>query len=231
MAKFTPGLIIGSASGSVGGNTISRNRYGLYVRTRAIPTNPNTSYQQNVRSLMSTYSSAWSGLTNAQRLTWFTWAQGHPATDALGQKQILTGHICYVQINTRLALVGETTLDIPPVGTAPDGLTALTLTGDIGIGTFEVAFTPTPLGATEKLWINAAVVASPGINYIENLLKLCYVSQLAQTSPVTVKGYIEIRFGTLGVGQKVVVLAHVFDTATGLLSVPRRAEVVVTETS
>ena len=35
--KFTPGPTVASLSGSVGGQTYSRNRGGAYIRNRAIP--------------------------------------------------------------------------------------------------------------------------------------------------------------------------------------------------
>jgi len=228
--KFTPGILIGSASGSVGGTTVSRNHYGLYARTRATPTNPNTDYQQNVRSLLSTYSSAWQGLTDAQRIAWATWAQGHPVVDSLGQSQILTPHTAYIQLNTRLALAEEAAIDVPPIGTAPNGLTTLVLSADQGAGTFDLTFTATPLAATERLWVRGALVASAGINYVENLLKLLVVSAAAQASPLDIEAETIVRFGSLADGQKLVVLASVFDNATGLLSVPRRSEAIVETT-
>ncbi len=222
--------MIGAASGSVGGQTFSRNRYGAYVRTRAIPVNPNTIAQQNARSRLSTYSANWQNLTTAQQLSWANWANQNPITNTLGQSQALTGQAAYVGTNTRLAQATDTAILVPPINPAPTSLVSLAGTWDIGLGTYELSFTATPLAADDRLWIQAAVVNSAGIRYVKNLLRVIDISAKALPTLYDTQAATEAIFGTLVVGQVVHVWAAVFDSATGLLSVPLSTSGVVVST-
>ncbi len=228
--KFTPGPAIASASGSIGGTTFSRNRYGAYTRNRAIPVNPQTANQLAVRARLSNLSTAWGGLTVAQRLSWSEWARQNPIVDTLGQTQVLAGNAAYIQLNSRILAASAPAIDSPPIVTAPDSLLSITLDGDIGLGNFEIAFTPTPLGATESIWTMTAVTNSTGITYVTNLLRQVTISPVAQVSPLDNQIDIEARFGPLVVGQTVHQWVSVFDEDTGLLSAPLRASIVVTTT-
>lgn len=228
--KYTPGPMIGAASGSIGGNTASRNRYGAYFRTRAIPVTSTTTDALAAKSRFSTYSANWSALTAAQRLSWNNFAQTHPSTDALGQSQILTGHTVYVGLNSRLAHAGQTAIDIPPLEPDPIGLISLTGTWDIGVGNFELEFTATPLGADDLFIVRAAVVAHAGINYVENLLRVVGFSAKAQATLYDTQSLIEAKFGTLVVGDIVHIDLRVLDSATGLVSSPMKVVGTVVST-
>lgn len=228
--KFRGGSVVGQASGSVSGQTFSHNRYGPYVRNRAIPTKSMTTYALNAKALMGAASAAWRSITDAQRAAWVAWAQTNPVVDAFGEQQVLSGQAAYVQLNRRILQDGGTQIAVPPVGAGPQALTTLTSTLDIGSGTFELAFTPTPIGASYKLWVKAAVVDSAGINYVQNLLKLVGISAANQATAYDTQSLIEVRFGTLAVGQKVVWNVAVFETATGRLSGYSRTDGIVSTT-
>lgn len=230
MAKFLPGPSVGAVSGSIGGTVFSRNRYGAYTRNRAMVTRQTSNAAMNAKARLANISAAWRDETAATKLAWQTWALNNPITDALGQKQTLTGHAAYVGLNTRLHLAGQTLLTVPPIVAAPAPLTALTATWDIGAGDFELVFTPTPIGAAERLWISAAVVNSAGINYVENLMKFIKVSAAAQATDYDISADLALRFGTLTVGQKCVVDVCVLDEDTGLISTPMRVSGTIVST-
>jgi hypothetical protein len=79
------GTIMAGASGSFGGLTASHNRAGTYFRARATPTNPNTSYQQEVRSIMGALAAYWGEtLTQAQRDLWDLYALNVPKINRVG---------------------------------------------------------------------------------------------------------------------------------------------------
>lgn len=85
--------------GSVGGITYFYNRYASIVaRNRTTPTDPNTSYQQTVRTRMSAAVSAWQALTPANRLSWELYASGTPWLNALGQDVRLPGFSMYLSV-------------------------------------------------------------------------------------------------------------------------------------
>jgi len=230
MAKFTPGPMIAAASGSVGGTVFSHNRGGMYTRNRSIPVTSVTTFALNAKSRLATASAAWQNLSDAERLQWAGWALQNPVTDTLGFPRHMTGHQAYVSLNTRLAADGGVALNVPPITPAPDGLLTLVQDGDIGAGDTDATYTPTPLAATDKLWIEAAIVNSPGITNVNNLLRFCGTSAAAQASPFDDQALIETRLGTLTVGQTLHVRISVFNATTGLLSQPLTDTVVITTT-
>lgn len=227
MAIMTPGPTVAALSGSIGGTVFSHNRGGAYIRNRSIPITSGSVEAQNARARLATASTAWQGLTDAQRLAWVGWALQNPVTNALGFPRHLTGHQAYVSLNVRLAVDGISPITAPPIVPAPDGLLTLVQDADIGVGDVEAVFAASPLGATEKLWIQAAVTNSVGINNVNNLYKFCGTSSAAETTPFDDQSLIEARLGALVEGTKLHVKISVFDTDTGLLSLPLSDNVVV----
>lgn len=221
---------VANASGSLAGVVASHNRGGAYLRRRTVPVKSTTTDATNAKARLAAASSAWGALTAAQRLAWETWAATHPIVDTLGEKRILTGHQAYVQINVRILFIAGTQISDPPIAAAPDALTTLVLDADIGAGDFDVTFTPTPLAANERLWVQAAVADSPGITFVNNRYKLCVVSAAALASPLDIQSAVAGRFGTLIVGQQVFVKCSVFNGVTGLLSQPALSRATITST-
>jgi hypothetical protein len=230
MAKFTPGPMVSAISGSQGGTTFSRNPYGAYTRTRAIPTVSTTQAATNAKARFTTASQAWNGLTAAQRLSWEGWAAQNPVVDALGQQQQLKGNAAYIRINALLDYAGESPLSAPPITDPPTALTDLSQTLDIGAGTFLITFAATPLAADDVLVSRVAVVDSGGITYVQNYMRLVDFSAKAQATGLDIQTEIEAVFGTLVVGQFVHLECFVLDTATGLRSRPRKTSGVVVST-
>lgn len=227
MAKFTPGPAVAAVSGSIGGTVFSRNKGGAYMRFRAVPTTSSTDFALNAKARLSTASQAWQTLTVGQRGSWKQWALQNPITDVLGFPRALTGHQAYVSINARRAAVGDVPLAEPPIVPAPTGLLTIVQDADIGSGDTDLTFTATPLGATEAIYLEAAVTNSPGITNVNNLMRFTGITAAAATSPVDVQSLIETRLGTLIVGQTLFVRASVYDDATGLVSLPLVDNVVV----
>lgn len=217
-------------SGSMGGVVASHNRGGAYLRARAIPVTSTSSAALDAKGYLTTASQAWAGLTDAQRLTWADWASINPVADAFGEQRILSGHQSYVQLNRRLLQCGQSQISVPPVSAAPAGLTLLQYSFDIGAGNFQVAWTPTPLGASEGLYLRAAVVNSAGRSYVRNLYKLVYIGAAATASPIDPQSAIEARFGTLQAGQYVHIFAQVVSLADGRVSGALTASGVVVST-
>ena len=232
MAIFSPGPVVGRISGGLGGHVFSHNRGGMYMRTRAVPCQPSTTYKTNAMNYFALASQAWKALTDVQRAGWKQWASENLVTNRLGEAKELVANAAYVQLNSRVLWALGTQIDDPPIGAAPTPLLTITLTTDLGVGTFQLAYTATPLEAYQHLWISAAVLNSDAITYIKNRLKLVHVSAAEAASPLAdLDTILDDRFGTLQVGQQVVVLAAVFDSATGLLSAPLRADSAVVETA
>jgi hypothetical protein len=226
----TPGLAVSQMSGSVGGITASRNKGGAYFRLRAVPTTSTTVPALAAKATLAEASAAYGSLTETERDSWTRYGTIKPAVNRLGQPKILTGIAAHNQIFCRMRRAGDTPLTSPPIGPDPDALATASSTFDIGAGTTLLAFTPTPVGATNRLWLEAAVVDSPGINYVEGVKRLVVVSALDQATAYDWEAAVEAIFGPLVVGQKVVLMPSVYDSLTGQLSRPRRIDGIIVST-
>lgn len=115
--------IMTAASGSVGGLTASRNRSGMYFRSRAVPTNPNTEPQQNVRSNFAQIATQWKELDQLDQINWDSYGAGTPITNPLGATHYLSGQQHFMRTNALRRLAGLSILTAAPV---VPGLTELT---------------------------------------------------------------------------------------------------------
>lgn len=189
-------------SGSYDGQTSSRNRFGQYVRTRAIPVNPNTPSQANQRARQSTNAAAWRTLTDGQRAGWLSLGLMIVRTDSLGQTYDLNGFLAFCSVNNNLADVGESTVTTAPaLATPPDVATAtITLTG----AAFSVAYTPTPLGAGVRLLIRCSPQRSAGRKF-EADYRLIAFTAAAAASPANILAAYTAKFGAPVVDNRIFV--------------------------
>jgi len=230
MALIRPGGLVGQISGRLGGDVFAHGRYGQYVRAGSNPVTSTTSYALAAKAKLTQSTQAWQGLTAAQKLSWKVWAETNPTLNRLGQSVTLTGHAAYVGSFCRATAAGIGALTDPPVAAAPAGLATLSLTGDIGLGDVSAVYTATPLGANDHLWLEACVLDSTGINFVENYLRHIGTSGAAQASPYIFEALVTARFGTLQVGQILVTEISVINGVTKQRSAPLRAQVAITTT-
>jgi len=230
MAIFTPGPAAAAISGSIGGTTFSHNRGGAYIRRRAIPVNQQSDAQMVVRSAVSSMSMAWSELTLAQRLSWQTWAQSHPITNALGNQVTLSGHQAFVKLNTRLVVAAQTPISDPPLDVPPLALSSLVFSPDIGLAGFDLTFTPTPFDDETIIIVDAAVVDSVGITNVNSLWKRVLNSDASEAGPLDIEAEVTAVFGTLIAGHVCHVRAYTLGILTGLVSSPRTTSGVIVDT-
>lgn len=97
--------IVTQMSGSLGGLTGSHNRGGMYLRARSIPTNPNTTRQQNARAAMTNAVNRWTSvLAVGNRNSWANYANNTPLIGPLGDAITLTGQQMYIRSQAVLAM-------------------------------------------------------------------------------------------------------------------------------
>lgn len=187
-------------SGSVAGQTSSRNRYGQYKRTRAIPVNPASTFQGSVRARLSANAAAWRALTAAQRAGWRDMATTWTRTDSLGQIITPTGFTAFVAVNNNNVAAGNATVsDAPALVTPPALLTAvITLTA----AAFSIAYTVTPLPAGSRCFTYVSGQVSAGRNFNGDF-KLLQVSAAAAASPVNAYAAYVARLGVPIVGNRI----------------------------
>lgn len=227
MAKITPGTMAGSVSGSIGNQTFSHNRYGPYVRSRVIPTNPQTLLQHKARTAFENASRSWKSVTAPNRLAWKTWADAHPVADNLGNMQLLQANAAYIRLNSRLLYLGLTAVATPPGVNAPTPPTLATMTGDISVGALEIAFAPTPTAGGQCLWLTGCLLPTGTTHFVASMLRFIGYCGAGQASPWDVFTAVTALFGTLTGGQQFFCHLHGFNTVNGQISTPLRADCIL----
>ena len=187
-------------SGSYQGVTASRNRFGQYIRTRAIPVQPNSSAQGVQRGRLAGNSAAWRTLTGAQRAGWTGLGGAISRTDSLGQAYTLQGNQAYILVNNnRQACSLAPVADAPALATP---VTLLTNTLTLTAVALSLAFTATPFGAATYLFLFASPQRSAGRAF-EADLRLIKVSTAAQASPLIALAEYTAKFGVPIVGNRI----------------------------
>jgi len=171
---------------------------------------------------MSAFAALWRTLTDAQRAGWEALGAQMLRTDSLGQSYSLNGFGAFLSVNTTLVAAGDAqTLAAPALVTPPTPLTVvITLTA----AAFSLAYTPTPLGAGQRLFSFASPQTSAGRSYWSDY-RLIAVSAAAAASPANIFAAYVARLGTPVVTNRVFVFLQTYQG--GFLSGPLRASAVV----
>lgn len=209
-------------SGSVAGTTSSRNRFGQYRRTRAIPVNPQSTYQGATRARLGEQAAAYRALTAVQRAGWTALGESMTRTDSLGQTYTLTGLQAYVSVNALNLAAGNAVVDDAPSLVTPDALETVTIT--LTAAAFSIAYTATPLAAGARLFAFLSPQRSAGRAF-ESDYRLVHVSAAAAASPANVFSAYQTRLGTPVVGNRVFCCLQVYKG--GFLSAPFYTSAVV----
>ena len=209
-------------SGSYQGVTSSRNRFGQYVRTRATPVNPSSTQQGVVRNRLSTNAAAWRALTAGQRAGWTSLGGQISRTDSLGQSYTLNGFMAYCSVNNNNLAAGNAVVSDAPAIVTPSDLATATVT--LTNAAFSIAYTATPLGAGERLFVFASPQRSAGRNF-EADLRLISVTAAAAASPANIFTAYSARLGTPVTGNRIFLTLHIYKG--GFMSGPMAISQVV----
>lgn len=223
MAKFKSALLT-QASGSIGGLTFSRNKGGMYVRSRALVTNPNSVYQAAVRARFAQLATRWTQtLDDGQRLLWTIYGEQVPITNSVGDSINLSGLAWYQAMNGARLSAGLSIINDAPFDYSLAALTAPVVASvDEAADTASVVFTNTDAWAGE---VGGALIvyASRGQNASRNFFKGPYRYAgrvLGAASPPTSPASITLPFD-VGAGQKVFFMFRAV-RADGRISAPFR---------
>lgn len=188
------------SSGSYAGLTASRNRYGQYMRTRAIPVNPSTTFQAAVRARFADLAQDFRALTAAQRTGWSDLGTQMIRTDSLGQSYTLTGAQAYSAVNGNNVAAGNAKVSDAPALIEPDPLATQTIT--LTSASFSWAYTVTPLAAGVRLFMYASPQVSAGRSYNGDY-RLIAVTAAAAASPHNLLTAYTARFGAPVTGNRI----------------------------
>lgn len=191
--KIKFGSIVTQGSGKLGGHVYAKNRGGAYVRTNQTPSNPQTTFQQFSRNLLTQFSQGWSALTEAQRSGWNAATEFFQRTDQFGDVRKLSGKNLYTSLNKVLAEIGEPPMDDAPT---PDPIGENVLnSADIEIEGASGTITVGELGGRftvgEQYVIIATPTISPGTNFIKNKLRVLGIVSATSETALDVSGLFE----------------------------------------
>lgn len=216
--------LISSGSGSIGGVTLSHNKGGQYFRRRAIPTNPNSTYQQAVRGVLNSLVNHWGNtLTAAQRQAWATYAANVPVLNALGDPIYLTALNHYVRCNTPRMQSGEAGVDDAPTVFNLGEFTPPSFAYDATAGEIDVTFDSDDDWANEDdavMIISGSREQSPTINYFKGPYRFAANIEGDSTTPPTSPAALTAPFPCTA-GNLCFVMSRV-SRADGRLSMPFR---------
>lgn len=194
--KFTS-PVYSAASGSVAGVTYSRNKGGMYTRSRAIPSNPNSASQLTVRDNLTVSSQAWSGLTQAQRDEWNALAPTVAWTNTLGQSIQLSGINLFNQVNSLRLLAGMAVLEAAPADVVRVDV-PLVEAVETSAGSLDVT-TTNSFAATDKLLVFVSRPTNPGRSTAAQPKRFVGIGETVAPGPLTLSA--TDPFGSAAVAQ------------------------------
>lgn len=124
--KIKWGMFITDGFGKSGGNVMSRNKSGNYVKTRVTPINPQTIISQPRRGYYSYLTQTWKTLSAANIVLWNAATVNYPRLDRIGNTYYPSGFNLYLELNLNVYDVGGAYLAAPPVKAIPPALPVIT---------------------------------------------------------------------------------------------------------
>lgn len=202
LIKF--GAIVTDGRGKLGGHVASKNRGGNYMRTNAIPSNPQTDHQQAGRARLGGLSQAWGALTVEEITAWNNATQDFPRKNIFGDTKHLSGKNLFVGLNYMLQLVGASTNDSPPAPadvSTPTDLTAAQISGSGASAEWNL--TAELSEKADHVVIEATSPMTVGTSYFKNRFRVIGTRDDQDSGDIDIyDDYVE-RFGEPSSGKRV----------------------------
>ena len=199
--KIKWGALVVDGRGKLGGHVAAQNRGGSYLRTKVTPSNPQSTFQTEVRNLFGTISQSWSGLNADQRAAWNNAVEEWKRTNIFGDLKIPSGKALYQRLNTQAQVAGYSALTLPPAKESipNSNVTAAT----IDISNTEINPTGIYSGTAATVITYSSGPVSSGTTFVKNLMRMINHSGGALYSEAdTYLAYVQ-RFGAPIAGQKI----------------------------
>lgn len=228
MASTKFGNIIVDMRGKISGNVYSKNKGGTYSRTRVVPTNPQTSYQTTRRSILTSLSQAWRGLTAAQRTSWINAVGNYKRINRVGDQINLSGNSLYVSLNKNLQDVGIAANASAPAPASVDTVTVSTFVADTTAQTFILTLGgAVPANTSLKIFVTETL--SAGVNSPGTKLRMLTYASATDGPGITMTTEYLARFGAIGAaGSKIFYELVPVNETTGQLGAPVKGVITIT---
>lgn len=223
MAKIKFSALVSEMRNKLNGSVLSKNRYGNYLRNKVSPVNPQSTHQQNARSILSANSSLYGTITQAQRNGWRALAEEMPFTDIFGDVKHLSAQAMFVKLNSNLNKIALPSISVAPARTAVPTVffTAVTFTAGAGTAaTAAVTISPATIPAGFELILFATPAVNPGVEFVKNKYRMLGKAGAPVSGVIDIASQWNDRFGTLEAGQKVFVRGAFISTTSGMQGIP-----------
>ena len=207
------GSFVVDGRGKINGHVASKNRAGAYFRTKVTPSNPQTASQSDVRSRLSAFSQAWSGLTEAQRSAWNAAVTSWMTNNVFGDGIMPSGKNLFTRLNANTNLIGGSVLAVPPLPVATTTADISNLAISVGGTSLEFDFANAAAG--QYLVIEATAPQTPGTYNASGRFRVIDTQQQTPAGTVDVWTEYVAKFGAPVAGQKVFIRVKSIVTATG----------------
>lgn len=227
LVKFGGGVT--EFRGTLAGNIFSRNKGGAYVKKFTIPTNPQTQAQLAIRAIFSQISTAWSGLTQAQRDGWIARAATIPFENSVGDEYFLSGKGLFQKVNTVTLSVEEAVFEnIPGDSVVPDTVAEYTIAASVGAQSIILTSDTANIPADRKYVTDGAPQSTAAkVNNNSLFKRVGFSDEAAIWDTLDIGGPYIALYGALILGQRIEVRSFAFDKLNGMFSPFIKANTIV----
>ena len=225
MASILFGLVVTDARGKLGGHVFTKGRSGNTLRTKGIPTNPQTAAQQAIRAALGALSSAWRSLTEAQRASWNSAVESFMKTNVFGNSYAPSGKNLYVSLNQNLSNAGQTAIESAPEPAAVSAAAISEFNINLGFMGMQLSWADTTTGQTVLVFVTPPM--SAGKYFVKSQYRLLSTAVQSSGSPLELWTAYAARFGTPVAGQKVYAKVIPINNTTGQAGVVETISAIV----
>lgn len=189
----------GTMSGKLGNWVFSRNRWGPYIRTLAIPVNPMTEYQTDQRARVSYVASQWQEIPGAQRLAWDAFAGQIVRSDVQGTALVYNGYTAFMLVNVERFVVGLGLISVPPElwsGDTPDFVDFTVSDAEFSVDDLFIGGGSVPNTGQNHLVAESAYWQSRGAMFCRSW-RLFAVTPTMAPLPIDLSAQYAARFGPI----------------------------------
>jgi hypothetical protein len=217
-AKF--GAIVTDGRGKLGGSVFSKNRYGLYEKTKVTPLNTPSAYKSIIKNNHKTVVSAWSNLTDAERQSWNSGTYNFPQKNTFSDTCYLSGYALFLKLNLNRLLLSQSLLHNCPTVKGISNIISASFEARYIDNTLILTYSPLcPAGFIYK--VHATPPVSAGISYSNRRFKLIGLIQSTDISPLDLSAWYLTRYPEISpVGSKIFLKITPIEIATGIESQP-----------
>lgn len=219
--------------GKLQGTVMQKGKAGAIARVKVTPVNPQTSFQQKVRSILAQFAGQFRTLTSSQIAGWNAAASsGFKTTNVFGNSFSNSGLSLFVKLNTNLNTVEESPISDAPT---PEGVLnplEIAPTATAGTPSFKINATFPGGGTAVPSETAMVIIATPpisnGRSFVKGLYRVVtYQAAATDTATTSFSTDYAARFGALVAGQKIAVQVNCINTNTGEAGIPFSAVITV----